>query len=133
MANLTNQYIEDVLLPKFGFPIDSNQVEEDFKNQSLYVLQDLLYKSIKNKPSTGHEAIDNLISKSERLKEKVESKDDFRFGQFGNIKTNLIESLFKNRDLLNVEISGRIGKNKQLYYGLGGNKDNFGFGISKRF
>ena len=133
MANLTNQYIEDVLLPKFGFPIDSNQVEEDFKNQSLYVLQDLLYKSIKNKPSTGHEAIDNLIAKSERLKEKVESKDDFRFGQFGNIKTNLIESLFKNRDLLNVEISGRIGKNKQLYYGLGGNKDNFGFGISKRF
>tara|TARA_R100001082_G_C4314234_1_gene138214 strand:- start:70 stop:471 length:402 start_codon:yes stop_codon:yes gene_type:complete len=133
MANLTNQYIEDVLLPKFGFPIDSNQVEEDFKNQSLYVLQDLLYKSIKNKPSTGHEAIDNLIAKSKRLKEKVESKDDFRFGQFGNIKTNLIESLFKNRDLLNVEISGRTGKNKQLYYGLGGNKDNFGFGISKRF
>ena len=133
MANLTNQYIEDVLLPKFGFPIDSNQVEEDFKNQSLYVLQDLLYKSIKNKPSTGHEAIDNLIAKSERLKEKVESKDDFRFGQFGNIKTNLIESLFKNRDLLNIEISGRTGKNKQLYYGLGGNKDNFGFGISKRF
>jgi len=133
MANLTNQYIEDVLLPKFGFPIGSNQVEEDFKNQSLYVLQNLLYKSIKNKPSTGHEAIDNLIAKSERLKEKVESKDDFRFGQFGNIKTNLIESLFKNRDLLNVEISGRTGKNKQLYYGLGGNKDNFGFGISKRF
>jgi len=133
MANLTNQYIEDVLLPKFGFPIGSNQVEEDFKNQSLYVLQDLLYKSIKNKPSTGHEAIDNLIAKSDRLKEKVESKDDFRFGQFGNIKTNLIESLFKNRDLLNVEISSRTGKNKQLYYGLGGNKDNFGFGISKRF
>ena len=133
MANLTNQYIEDVLLPKFGFPIGLNQAEEDFKNQSLYVLQDLLYKSIKNKPSTGHEAIDNLIAKSERLKEKVESKDDFRFGQFGNIKTNLIESLFKNRDLLNVEISGRTGKNKQLYYGLGGSKDNFGFGISKRF
>ena len=76
---------------------------------------------------------DNLIAKSERLKEKVESKDDFRFGQFGSIKTNLIESLFKNRDLLNVEISGQIGKNKQLHYGLGGNKDNFGFGISKRF
>jgi len=133
MANLTNQYIEDVLLPKFGFPIGSNQVEEDFKNQSLYVLQDLLYKSIKNKPSTGHEAIDNLIAKSDRLKEKVESKDDFRFGQFGSIKTNLIESLFKNRDLLNVGISGQMGKNKQLHYGLDANKHNFGFNLSKRF
>ncbi len=133
MANLTNQYIEDVLLPKFGFPIGANQPEEDFKNKSLYELQKLLFKSIKNKPSTGHEAIDNLIAKSNRLKEKIESKDDFRFGQFGNIKTNLIESLFKNRNLLNVDIFGQMGKNKQLYYGLGGNKDNFSFGLSKKF
>ena len=125
--NPTNDYIKDVLLPKFGFSIGVNQGEEDFKNQSLHVLQKLLFESIKNKPSTGHEAIDNLIA-------KAESKDDFRFGQFGNIRTNLIESLLKdNRDLLNIAISGKLGKSKEWDYSLGRGIDNYDFEISKTF
>ena len=96
-------------------------------------MMDYFSDYLNKRPSTWHEAIDNLIAKADRLKEKVKSKDDFRFGQFGNIKTNLIESLFKNRDLLNVGISGQMGKNKQLHYGLDANKHNFGFNLSKRF
>ena len=121
-----------------------NEEKEYFQN--LYDKPDLRYYNLDERglegllthivtskfkrPVTGHDAIDKLIA-------KAKTKDDFRFGQYGDIKTNLIESLFKSgsnvEDLLKVDVSGKLGKNKQWDYSLGAGKDNYRFGISKLF
>ena len=98
------------------------QNKKGFEN----LMTDILNKYVK-RPATGHEAIDNLIA-------KADAKDDFRFGKYGNIQTNLIKSLLKgDRDLLNIGISGKLGKSKEWDYSLGGGKDNYGFNISRWF
>ena len=62
------------------------------------------------------------------------------YGNQGNIQTNILESFIKSQssdrnfeDLLNINISGRLGKDKNLDYNLSGSKGNIGLNLSKLF
>ena len=86
-------------------------------------------KNIEN----AHSSIDNIIDQAKLL-------DDFKFGQHGNVQTNLLESLLKSttgggslEDLLQLSLNARFGKNKGASLGLTGSKGNVGLNISKFF
>jgi hypothetical protein len=106
----------------------------------------------------AHDSINKLILQS-TLSNMTRGIDDFKFGQdveridypeifgggsygrhHGNIQTNILESLIKSKlsdrnfeDLLNINISGRLGKDKNLDYNLSGSKGNIGLNLSKLF
>ena len=58
----------------------------------------------------------------------------------GNVNTNFMEALVKSQlddsnfeDLFRVNISGQLGKDKELDYNLRGSKGNVGLNLSKTF
>ena len=62
------------------------------------------------------------------------------FGNQGNVNTNFMEALVKSQlddsnfeDLFRVNISGQLGKDKELDYNLRGSKGNVGLNLSKTF
>ena len=84
--------------------------------------------------------LENAHSSIDRLIDKTKLIDDFKFGQHGNIQTNILESLLKSQigsnnleDLLKISISGKFGKDKGLGFGLEGSKGNIGLNLSKLF
>jgi hypothetical protein len=105
----------------------------------------------------AHDSINKLILQS-TLSNMTRGIDDFKFGQdveqidypkifgggsygrhHGN-QTNILESFIKSKssdknfeDLLNINISGRLGKDKNLDYNLSGSKGNIGLNLSKLF
>ena len=87
------------------------------------------FKKIEN----AHDAIDTII-------EQTKLMDDFRFGQYGNLQTNLLESLIGSskgkgglEDLLKLSLSAKMGKNKGTQLNMSGGKGNFGLTLSKLF
>ncbi len=87
------------------------------------------FKKIEN----AHSSIDNIIDQAKLM-------DDFRFGQYGNLQTNLLESLIGSskgkgglEDLLKLSLSAKIGKNKGTRLNMSGGKGNFGLTLSKLF
>ena len=87
------------------------------------------FKKIEN----AHDAIDTII-------EQTKLMDDFRFGQHGNLQTNLLESLVGSsrgqgslEDLIQLSLSAKMGKNKGTQLDISGGKGNFGLNLSKLF
>ena len=87
------------------------------------------FKKIEN----AHSSIDNIIDQAKLM-------DDFRFGQHGNLQTNLLESLVGSsrgqgslEDLLQLSLSAKMGKNKGTQLDMSGSKGNFGLNLSKLF
>jgi len=94
-----------------------------YKDKNINLVE-FIYPKPKEK---AHSNIDSLIK-------NIELKDNFKFGEYGDIRTNLLESLIRrNSDLLNIGISGKLGKNKQWDYFLGGEKNDYGLNISRSF
>jgi hypothetical protein len=84
--------------------------------------------------------LENAHSSIDRIIDKTKLIDDFKFGQHGNIQTNILESLLKSQmgsnnleDLLKISIGGKFGQNKGIGFGLEGSKGNIGFNLSKSF
>ena len=88
----------------------------------------------------AHDSINKLILQS-TLSNMIRDIDDFKYGRHhGNIQTNILESFIKSQssdrnleDLLNINISGRLGEDKNLDYNLSGSKGNIGLNLSKLF
>tara|TARA_R100000664_G_C2752696_1_gene139976 strand:+ start:1462 stop:1734 length:273 start_codon:yes stop_codon:yes gene_type:complete len=87
------------------------------------------FKKIEN----AHSSIDNIIDQAKLM-------DDFRFGQHGNLQTNLLESLVGSsrgqgslEDLIQLSLSAKMGKNKGTQLDMSGSKGNFGLNLSKLF
>tara|TARA_R100000742_G_C4223246_1_gene46482 strand:+ start:89 stop:418 length:330 start_codon:yes stop_codon:yes gene_type:complete len=85
------------------------------------------------KIENAHSSIDNIIDQAKLM-------DDFRFGQHGNLQTNLLESLIGSsrgkgglEDLLKLSLSAKMGKNKGTQLDMSGSKGNFGLNLSKLF